>query len=54
MNRENWFSVLAALFDMHVGHSNVDEDAWLEDFQAGLSPYDAFYNEYPEYEGLED
>lgn len=54
MNKENWFNVLAALFDIHVGHDNVDEEAWMPDFESGKSPYDAFYDEYPEYEGLED
>ena len=54
MNKENWFNVLASLFDMHVGHDNVDEEAWMPDFESGKSPHDAFYDEYPEYEGLED
>ena len=54
MNKENWFNVLASLFDMHVGHDNVDEEAWMPDFESGKSPHDAFYDEYPEYEGLEE
>jgi hypothetical protein len=55
MNKEDWFNILSSLFDMHLGNGgNIDEDAWVSDFESGKSPYDAFYDEYPEYEGLED
>ena len=54
MSKKQWFNVLGTLFDMHVGCDNVDEEAWLDDFNKGKSPHDAFYDEYPEYEGLED
>lgn len=54
MNKEDFFNILASLFEMHTGRSNIDEDAWLEDFEAGKDPVAAFYDEFPEYEGLED
>ncbi|MEN3980288.1 hypothetical protein [Acinetobacter sp. CWB-B33] len=54
MSKDEWFNVLSALFDMHVGHDNVDEDGWIEDYNQGKSPHDAFYDEFPEYEGIED
>jgi putative heme degradation protein len=54
MSKDEWFNVLSALFDMHVGHDNVDEDGWIEDYNKGKSPHDAFYDEFPEYEGMED
>ena len=55
ISREDWFSILSGLFDMNgMNGSNIDEDAWLQDFKEGKSPHDAFYDEYPEYIGLED
>ena len=52
LSKEDWFNVLATLFDIYVGHDNVDEDAWLEDFNNGKSPHDAFFDEHPEYDDL--
>lgn len=49
MSEEKWFDLLASLFDIHLGNDHVDKEAWLEDYQAGTSPHDAFYNEFPEY-----
>lgn len=55
LTKDDWFSILSSLFDMHLGNGGaIDEEAWLPDFEKGRSPHDAFYDEYPEYEGLED
>lgn len=55
MSQEDWFGVLSCLFSTHVGNNgNVDEEAWMDDYNQGKSPHDAFYDEYPEYIGLED
>lgn len=55
LTKDNWFSILSSLFDMHMGNGgNIDEEAWLPEYEKGRSPHDAFYDEYPEYEGLED
>ncbi len=55
MSKDDWFSILSSLFDMHMGNGgNIDEEAWLPEYEKGRSPHDAFYDEYPEYEGLED
>lgn len=50
MSKEDWFGILAGLFLEHVGHDQVDEDAWMEDYTSGKDPVAAFYDEYPEYE----
>lgn len=45
---EDWYAVLQDLARMH-GESVADEDAWREEYDAGASPEDAFYGEYPEH-----
>ena len=55
ISKEDWLGILSSLFDMNgMNGSNLDEEAWLQDYKDGKSPHDAFYDEYPEYIGLED
>ncbi len=54
MTKEDWFSILTSLHDMHVGHHKIDEAAWMEDFESGKSPHDAFFDEYPDYSDILD
>ncbi|AMW80467.1 hypothetical protein AMD27_16240 (plasmid) [Acinetobacter sp. TGL-Y2] len=55
ISKEDWLGILSSLFDMNgMNGSNLDEEAWLQDYKDGKSPHDAFYDEYPEYIDLED
>lgn len=45
---ELWYDMLVDLAAEH-GESVADRDAWREEFEAGASTEDAFYNEYPEH-----
>jgi hypothetical protein len=45
---DDWYDQLMVLAKPH-GTSVADEDAWREDFEAGRSPEDSFYGEYPEH-----
>lgn len=44
-----WHGRLSDIAKMH-GENVSDEDAWREEFEAGKSPDQAFYEEYPEHE----
>lgn len=46
---DTWYDHLACLADLH-GENVSDRDAWREEWEAGKSSEEAFYNEYPEYE----
>ena len=49
MSKEDFLSILSGLFDTHTGSDLFDEEAWVEDWEKGKDPVDAFYDEYPEY-----
>ena len=53
MSFDDFISILSGLFFEHCGHDNVDVDAWLEEYERGVDPVSAFYNEFPEYEDLD-
>ena len=43
-----WYSALKSLANVH-GESVADKDAWRESYDAGDSPEQAFFDEYPEH-----
>ncbi|MFW8567027.1 hypothetical protein [Orrella sp. 11846] len=50
MEWDDWYMILQDLAAKH--RENVsDADAWREPFDAGQSPEEAFYDEYPEHKG---
>lgn len=45
---DDWFSFLKEVARRH-GENVYDVDAWMPEWEAGKSPEDAFYDEYPEH-----
>lgn len=48
MEFDDWYDLLKDLA-AGCGENVNDADAWREDFAAGKSPEDSFFNEYPEH-----
>lgn len=48
---DEWYESLKILADIN-DVSVADEEAWKEDWDAGKSPEESFYDEYPDLEDL--